>query len=360
MWAAALCLLAIHALPAAAAGGRIASERVTGRRATAGRATAGPSGTPGLPGLTEALSQAAPGDTVFLAPGLYEGTHALLPGVSLIGLAGPDSTVLDAAGEEYVLTARDLDRTTVIAGLTLRNGRRSHANSGGGGIYLHSSSPVIIGNVFYGHLGYFGPGVYGNYGSDPVIAYNVFRDSEGYLGGAVAAYVDCAPLVYNNLFFDNVAVSGGAVLCLNSFPVIAGNTIVGNTAGEHGGGAIYLNSSPALIQGNIIVGNGEAGAIYCQDDDAPATIRANIFWENRGGTTAGACADPTGTNDNLRCDPHLQDTGDRVLWRGAAPDGSDPCLKGAGASPWGVAIPSVPAEVLELWEDWKREHSGSH
>ena len=77
-----------------------------------------PAPTDAMPDFESALAAAVEGDTLLLAPGLYRGVYTLKPGVSLIGTAGPDSTVLDADGGRYILYGRDIDDRTVIAGLT--------------------------------------------------------------------------------------------------------------------------------------------------------------------------------------------------------------------------------------------------
>ena len=196
-------------LPRLAAAAALAAALIlTHCPASARQVAVTPDGTGGQPALATSLEHAAAGDTLLLGPGLYLGTHTLVPGVSLVGAAGPDSTILDADGGRYVLYGRDIDDRTVIEGLTLQNGRRDHPNSGGGGIYLYQSSPIVVNCVFRDHLGYLGPGVYANHRSDPVIAYCVFHDIEGYLGGAIAAYVDCGPLIYSNVIFDNDAYYG--------------------------------------------------------------------------------------------------------------------------------------------------------
>ncbi|MBU0743351.1 right-handed parallel beta-helix repeat-containing protein [bacterium] len=321
---------------------------LTGGPAAAARIDTFPSPADSVQGLAARLQSAAPGDTLLLNPGTYRGSFTLRSGVSLIGIAGPDSTIIDAAGDRYCLFGRGIDSTTTIAGLTLQNGRRPHANSGGGGIYLHRSSPLIINNVFRDHLGYLGPGVYTNYDCRPVIAFNVFRDNEGYLGGAISAYQDCAPLVYNNLIFDNSAVSGGGILALNSCPVIYANTIVGNAASS-GGGGIYCDSSPALIVENVLAYNRGESAVFQLDDDAPATFRGNQVWENEGGAAGGVCSDYVGTDGNIRRRPRFLDReGQHLLPEEEAQ---------AGARLWrGDPLPEVPDSVLVLWRDWLRSH----
>jgi len=319
-----------------------------GRPAVAARIETFPSPADSALSLAARLHSAVAGDTLLLHPGTYRGGFILRSGVSLIGIAGPDSTIIDADGERYCLFGRGIDSTTTIAGLTLQNGRRPHANSGGGGIYLHRSSPRIINNVFRDHLGYLGPGVYTNYDCRPVIAFNVFRDNEGYLGGAIAAYQDCAPLVYNNLIFDNSSVSGGGILALNSCPVIYGNTIVGNSASS-GGGGIYCDSSPALIADNVLAYNRGQSAVYQLDDDAPAILRGNQVWENEGGGAGGVCPEYVGSEGNIRSQPQFLDRDRRRLLVGGEST--------AGVRIWdGDPLPDVPDSILILWRDWLRTH----
>jgi hypothetical protein len=323
-------------------------------RALARSLPVGPVDSSARPGLDIALAGATAGDTLLLAPGLYPGTHVLKSGVSLIGAEGPESTTLDAAGERYVLQCRGVGDGTTIAGLTLRNGRRDHPNSGGGGIYLYRSSPAILNCVFTGNLGYLGPGVYASLGSSPIVAYCVFHDNEGYLGGAIAAYGDCEPLVFNNVIYDNTAVSGGAILAQNSIPVIVMNTIVANVASEAGGGAIYLNASSALVEANVVAFNGGSGAVFCLDDSRHPSISENLFWKNTGTSELSRCDEFLGLDGNLEADPLFEDLEGRVLWRSAA-DGVGPP---AGAEPWdSLRLPSVPDSVIELWRSWREEHS---
>jgi hypothetical protein len=317
----------------------------------AGRVQIDAAGERGGERLQQALTAANPGDSLCLAPGIYRGTFTLRSGVSIVGVAGPDSTVLDAAGGRYVLYGRNLDSTTVISGLTIENGRRDHPNSGGGGIYLYASSPLVVNNVFRHHLGYLGPGVYMNQRSCPIIAWNVFHAIEGYLGGALAAYLDCHPLVYNNVIVDNQAVSGGAILCLNSAPVIIANTLVGNRASQNGG-AIYCDSSPALIARNVVTEHRGTAAIFWLDDDRPAQITGNQFWKNAEGDAGGRCPPLIGQNGNRAEDPQLKTREALALAREGGPGTS------TGARPWDRrSAPVVPDSVLVLWRRWIASHA---
>jgi hypothetical protein len=304
--------------------------------------------------LAACRAKASPGDSLMLLPGFYRGAFTLRSGVSIIGIAGADSTIVDADGGRYVFYGQFIDSTTVISGLTIQNGVRPHANSGGGGIYLHRSSPHILNNVFRNHLGYLGSGVYGNYHCRPVIAFNIFHDNEGYLGGAVAAYQDCAPLVYNNVMYANQAVSGGGVMCMNSTAVILNNTIVGSEVKQDGGG-VYCDSSPALIEANIIAYSKGGAALYCLDDDKPATFRRNLIWENENGAIAGACPSYPAEDGNCREDPAFLNAAAGDFRRPAALQ-SQSCSPTAGARHWDPTdTPSVPESIVARWQSWIHE-----
>jgi hypothetical protein len=312
------------------------------------------------PTIQTAMAAAAAGDTVLVGLGRYEKTVTLKSGVALMSASGADSTILDAAGDRYVLFGQQLDASTLIQGFTLQHGRRDHPNSGGGGIYLEGSSPLVVFNIIQDHLGYLGPCVYMNHGSNAVIACNVMRRAEGYLGGAVAAYARCAPLVYNNLIVDNDAVSGGAVLAHVSTPVIIGNTMIGNAATSSGGG-IYLDDSPALIRDNVIARSRKGAAVYLLGEQKPAVLHRNLVWQNEGGAAGGACKPPAIEVDgNCEADPGAltsQDGLQPLLVR--SPCDSLP----VGAAPWsalarrsGAARAAVPDSVRALWQGWLKDH----
>ena len=305
--------------------------------------------------LTRALSEAEPGDSLILYPGLYRGTFTLKNGVSLLGRSGPDSTLLDAAGGRYVLFGRGLDSTTVISGLTLQNGRRDHPNSGGGGIYLHRSSPVIINNVFRDHLGYFGAGVYCNYDSRPIVAFNVFYNNEGYLGGAIAAYQDCSPLYYNNIIYDNHGVSGGGILCMNSTAVILQNTIVGNTAQ---GGAIYCDSSPAVDRGqrpgpqrpgrcDLLAGRRSPGNNAQKSSLAKRRRKSRGYGRRVPWASMGTVAKIRGFEISMPVNSS------------ACPRRARPAANRLPVPIDGIhtSLPEIPDSVLAVWQEWLRRHA---
>ncbi len=76
--------------------------------------------------LDEALAQAAPFDTILVAPGDYQ-VNLVWPatqGLKLLSEAGPAATCLDGGGVASVIGIyTGVDTTTVVAGFTIRRGR---------------------------------------------------------------------------------------------------------------------------------------------------------------------------------------------------------------------------------------------
>lgn len=76
--------------------------------------------------LDEALAQAAPFDTILVAPGDYQ-VNLVWPatqGLKLLSEAGPAATRLDGGGVASVIGIyTGVDTTTVVAGFTIRRGR---------------------------------------------------------------------------------------------------------------------------------------------------------------------------------------------------------------------------------------------
>jgi hypothetical protein len=320
----------------------LAAAPASGRRMIVAHAPAS-----GRPDLASALLEAAKGDTLVLSPGRYSGPWELADGVSILGAAGPDSTLLDAGGAGYVLRAAGIGEDVVISGLTIRSD--AGETDGGGGILLTGSSPRITNNVFFGHHASTGAAICAEERSDPIIAFNVFHDNRADTGGAIAATDDSAPLIYNNLIYDNVAQTGGGVACIGSSPMIMRNTIYSNRAGEPGGGAVYLDASAALISGNVMAENQGMGAVYCADVSR-ASMRCNLLWKNSRGSAAGSCEDFVGVNLNREGNPGFVSPEDRVLWRRYAGDENKPCYEAAGASSWNpLDPPEVPESIITFW-----------
>ncbi|MFQ6031677.1 MAG: right-handed parallel beta-helix repeat-containing protein, partial [Candidatus Zixiibacteriota bacterium] len=162
-----------------------------------------------------AISAALDGDTVLVAPDIYyENINFLGKGILVASnfifdddTATISATIIDGSNPanpdsgSVVYFVSGEDSNAVITGFTIRNGTGTPVEtwSGGGGVYVDSSSAMISSNIIEG----------------------------------------------------NTANDGAGVFCYGSSCRILNNTIIGNSAHE-GGGIFYLNCPSVLISDNII------------------------------------------------------------------------------------------------------------
>jgi hypothetical protein len=157
------------------------------------------------------------GDTVLVRPGTYvENIDFLGKAITVKSEEGPQVTLIDGDNNGSVVTFKSGEgEDAVLEGFTITNGSGTIEATwfkNGGGVYIHSASPTIEGNI---------------------ITNNVID------------------MTYN---------SGGGIYCYNSSAVIRDNKIIGNILlppGQRarGAGVAVFNSSNVLLIGNIIAEN---------------------------------------------------------------------------------------------------------
>jgi len=111
------------------------------------------------------------------------------------------------------------------------------ANTFGGGIYNHTSSPRIANITFTGNSGNFGGAIVNN-NSSPIINNSSFNKNKGVTrGGAITNFSSAFPKIYNSSFIGNLANEAGAIsLDPGDSADIINCTIVGNKATTNGDG----------------------------------------------------------------------------------------------------------------------------
>ena len=147
-----------------------------------------------------------------------------------------------------------LDGFTITAGDADFNTSPTEPRSLGGGIYNSSSAPTLATLSFTGNYAYQGGGMY-NISSSPALA-NVTFDANRAIDGGGGMYnkTSSSPTLANVTFQDNLAYGdGGGMLNLdNSNPTLTTVTFTGNIA-DHplytdgdGGGMYNIDSDPVL------------------------------------------------------------------------------------------------------------------
>jgi len=232
---------------------------------------------------------AAYGDTVLVAPGIYDTTSGeyfpinMKNGVVLISESGASVTIVNASATGGVINCSNCDQSTEICGFTITGGTTLN----GGGIscvqsYLTIRDNIINNNTALSPTG--GGGGIHCANSEPTIMHNLITEntSENRFGGGIYCYF-CYALIEHNTIAYNTSMWGGGIFNDNSSSTIQYNTIKGNHSILSGGGLdCYMNSSPYIIS-NVIVCNssGTDGAgIACCYSCAPYilynTIACNV------------------------------------------------------------------------------------
>ena len=209
--------------------------------------------------IAAAVSVAATGDVILIAPGTYQGASN-----TNIDLAGKNLTIRSQSGA--AVTTIDCERlgpntrafymhsgedtTCVIENLTILRG---YAISGAA-IWCDGASPKIVGCRF----------------DSCGVAYGTVR-----LDNSSAKVLDCE-------FTDcSVFVTGGGMFVANSSPTVRGTTIERCTSGFHGGGYFHYEGGTSTLTDVLIsdcaCGGDGAGAFF---QDAPSYLTGVEFVGN--------------------------------------------------------------------------------
>ncbi len=238
--------------------------------------------------INAAISLAAPGDVIRIAPGTYTENLAISFDLALLGSDGASVTVVDGGGLGSVVTIAD-SVTVTIEGLTLTGGA---APTGAG---INSQGDLTLRNST----------IHGNAATR---------------GGGIRAYTGSLT-VEDSTISGNTAASGGGVSIQFAEASIARTVIEGNTATSSGGGVSTTCSggygpSPEFtgtisIVGSAIVGNSAlhgAGVAFggCSlyswgfsSEMANCTVSGNMATMHGGAILTGGLSSPLLSNTTI-------------------------------------------------------------
>ena len=213
--------------------------------------------------IQEAINNAVSGDTVQVAPGVYNGSITMQRGVDVIG-AGADHSTINGSGIAVVWGAHN----STLAGFTLTGG-------GFAGVWLQRASTTVRDNVIYGMR----TGVYVYQVSNPTIINNEIRDIRE---RAITVWWYSSAIIEGNHISN--ARDGVAVLSR------AGARVVGNRF-EHVGTSMGHQSGArsSLFANNTVLGGGtgvliRAGRIDVLNNSFADGQRA-VLYNGGGGVT---------------------------------------------------------------------------
>jgi len=232
--------------------------------------------------LQTALAQAADGDTLYIAGGIYTSPSGavitITHNITLYGgwdgspigpvVCDPEvyPTTLDGEGAHRVAYITGAI-APVLNGLTFANGNATglggyNTTDAGGGIYVYMATPLIVNCTVISNTA-------GSNGT----------------GGGIFLQSSNARLE-NSLVISNTAQWGGGVRAISGSPTFRHNRFISNTT-QYGGGIYLMWTSNALIEGNTFQGNVGSNGGGISLSGAGATIRENLIQGNQGSTGGG-------------------------------------------------------------------------
>lgn len=206
--------------------------------------------------ITRALKLAEPDTVILLAPGTYSAATGevfpliLPPGVTLQGnpLDRGERVILRGGGD-YISPTFARQNITLLAakGSTLSGVTVTNPNSRGYGLWIESSSPVIVKNTFTGNT-HDGISVVGN--SSPVVRENNFVENGA---NGITVYGNSQAEIRDNLFQKT---GFGINVAENAAPVVVGNRILYNQDG-----ILIQGKARPIVRGNYIEQNTRDGIV---------------------------------------------------------------------------------------------------
>ena len=254
-----------------------------------------------FPTIQDAIFAASDGDSVIIAPGIYNEAIDLMGKLITVRSTDPtnptvvDATIIDASGlnTSVILCVNEESSQTTIAGLSITGGTGSLDKDGeitGGGIRIFQAGPTISQCQFFGN-------------SSP-------ED-----GGAI--YIDDgSPFIERCTFNNNVAGDDAGAIAVRGLGgmTLTECTFFNNAAGDDGG-AIRIRDGGAEIDACLFQKNaadGDGGAVNAHPD-ASVTITDSTFCGNSPDDIFGEVEG--GGNDILGgCDSDTDGDGLLDLW----------------------------------------------
>ena len=250
--------------------------------------------------IRSAISAAANGDTVLVAPGTYfENIDFTGKLITVQSAQGPSVTTIDGGGVAPVVNFSTSETSAaVLQGFTLQHGN-APATFGyeGAGVHINGASPTVVGNVISGNTSCAnGVGISVAFAS-PTIRDNTITGNtkqpgcSGQWGGGIYVRAAASAQIVHNTITNNSTDNGGGIgLFAAGTPTVMNNTISNNTATYWGGGIAAVNQSDASIVQNVFSGNsaGSGGGLYISP---PSGTRGALLVNN---TIAGNTAPDSG------------------------------------------------------------------
>jgi hypothetical protein len=238
------------------------------------------------------------GQRICVTAGIYaESLQLPAHDVELIGLDGPEATVIQGDGTQPVLRiVSGQTAATRIAGFTVRGGHYQADTAEAGGIHVAGSSPTLADLVIEENLG---TGLALRDSTAWVSGCRITGNTGAWYGGGVqiwgGAHFDLATVTMAHvLVTDNEGGYNGGLFIEDS--QVTGSHVA--VTGNYGflGGGIFVENAEVTLDRFVIYGNGYAPAAIGLENGAQLTLTNGIVAYNSSGALddiqchAGECA----------------------------------------------------------------------
>lgn len=245
--------------------------------------------------ITYALTQADPGDYIFVAAGTYtEPGITIGQSINIIGSSGSASTIVQAAAPPLTSSSSVFiinSGTVSLTGLTIKNGGNGSGPIDGGGIYINSSATAVTLNnsvVAANSALADGGGIYA-LGGTLTINNSTITDNHAVTEGAGIWLENGNTTINSSTISSNVAINGGGIFNNSTGALVLNNSTVSNNEAQNGGGIANLSSlalNYSTISTNVTTSS-SGGGIF-QDSLDPITFESSLVAGNFDGSSLTA------------------------------------------------------------------------
>ena len=206
------------------------------------------------------------GDTIIIAPGIYNEHDVTINKSLTIQGAGATSTFVDGNDADSVFVINGTYKVNII-GMTIRNG---NVTKEGGGIHNYYGNVTITNCTISGNEAEYGGGIKNGYGSMTIINSIVTGNKATYRGGGVQN-------LYGNVTITDCTISGnnaeygGGIFNRGGNATVTNCTVDGNLA-DYGGGIYNLFDTMMLTNCTISSNNADdGGGLYNESGEVTLT-----------------------------------------------------------------------------------------
>jgi len=257
--------------------------------------------------ITKAITEIDDNNTIYVFPGECYDSLFIKKGLTLIGMEGPENTILNALDNKRCVLVDTVPDTVTISGLSITGGnpQDNTYDDRGGGILAVASNIKVDDCMIYGNQSYSGGGL--NLRKDTYFEINnthICHNDAQTTGGGIATSDATGGYITRTAIHGNSANDNGGGIFLYANSVAAGrdfvmlnNVVTNNSSGIQGGG-IETRRTDLELRNTIVANNDGEYGIYIYETEFNNDY--NDVWSN---TAADYGPDIISGDSSISLDP---------------------------------------------------------